>query len=453
MDIFTGKTILSVSRLTALLRGVIEENFEQVWVEGEVSNYSIPASGHIYFTLKDAGAQIRGIMFKSAAKNLKFKIADGMALIARGRLSVYDQRGEYQLICEYLEPSGLGALQLSFLQLKERLDNEGLFDQSRKRPLPPFPRRLGVITSPTGAAIHDILTVLRRRFASLEVLLYPVRVQGDEAAGEIASAIVEMNRLHQVDVLIVGRGGGSLEDLWPFNDERVARAIHASSIPIISAIGHDTDWTISDFVSDLRAPTPSAAAELVTATTEELGARLSALTHRLSLGIQTLLCTNRSKYRLLHRALHDPGTMIGHLSQRLDDVEQRLSLAMKNHLRHHRDQHNSLDKTLLFNSPIRTITSVRYVLNELTARSATSIRSLLEHQSALCREHTARLDVLSPLHTLSRGYGIVSRVSDQAVITDVASLAPGEQVQIRVHRGSARCRVESTDPAIDPATS
>ncbi|MFH1028660.1 MAG: exodeoxyribonuclease VII large subunit, partial [Pseudomonadota bacterium] len=222
MDIFSEKTILTVSRLTALLRGVLEENFEQLWVQGEVSNLSLPSSGHCYFTLKDSGAQLRCVMFKSSVKNLKFRPTDGMALIVRGHISVYDQRGEYQLICEYLEPSGVGALQAAFVQLKEKLAGAGLFAEEHKLPLPRFPRKIGVVTSPTGAAIHDILNVLKRRFASLEVQICPVRVQGEGAALEIARAIEDMNRMAEVDVLIVGRGGGSLEDLWAFNEEIVA---------------------------------------------------------------------------------------------------------------------------------------------------------------------------------------------------------------------------------------
>ena len=287
MDLFSGKTILTVSRLTALLRDVLEENFEQVWVEGEVSNLSRPSSGHLYFSLKDGGAQLRCVMFKGSARSLRFRPTDGMALIARGRISVYDQRGEYQLICDYLEPAGLGALQAAFMQLKERLAAEGLFDEGLKHPLPVLPRTVGVITSSTGAAVHDILNVLKRRFSSLSVLLYPVRVQGEGAALEIARAVDDMNRLKLVDVLIVGRGGGSLEDLWAFNEEVLARALRRSAIPVISAVGHETDWTIADFVADLRAPTPSAAAELVIASADELRNRLENLSHRLRLAVET----------------------------------------------------------------------------------------------------------------------------------------------------------------------
>ncbi len=328
MDIFSEKTILTVSQLTALLRGVLEENFEQLWLQGEVSNLSYPSSGHCYFTLKDPGAQIRCVMFKSAVKNLKFRLTDGMKLIARGRISVYDQRGEYQLICEYVEPDGIGALQTAFLQLKEKLALEGLFSEAHKAPLPRFPHTVGVITSPTGAAIHDVLHILKRRFASLNVQLYPVRVQGEGSAVEIARAIDEMNRLAEVDVLIVGRGGGSLEDLWAFNEEVVARAIFRSRIPVISAVGHETDWTICDFVADMRAPTPSAAAELVIASREELRSRIEELSGRVRRSMQAQLTAHSGRLESLQRALHDPRTMLGHLVQRTDDLTESFELAL-----------------------------------------------------------------------------------------------------------------------------
>ncbi|HIJ80896.1 MAG TPA: exodeoxyribonuclease VII large subunit, partial [Desulfuromonadales bacterium] len=326
MDIFTEKTILTVSRLTSLLRGVLEENFEQVWVQGEISNISYPSSGHCYFTLKDSGAQLRCVMFKSAAKNLKFRPTDGMALIARGHISVYDQRGEYQLICEYIEPAGIGALQAAFEQLKEKLSREGIFADAHKQTLPRFPQQVGIVTSSSGAALQDILKVLKRRFASLDVLICPVRVQGEGAAVEIARAIDDMNRLEQVDVLIVGRGGGSLEDLWAFNEETVARAVYRSKIPVISAVGHETDWTICDFAADLRAPTPSAAAEMLVASTDELHSLLESLSHRLRLLMKGYLTSQKGRVEGLCRSLHDPRTLLGHLGQRMDDIGERLTM-------------------------------------------------------------------------------------------------------------------------------
>ena len=449
MDIFAEKTILTVSRLTALLRGVLEENFEQVWVEGELSNLSLPSSGHIYFTIKDSGAQLRCVMFKGSARNLKFRLADGMALIVRGRISVYDQRGEYQLISEYLEPAGVGALQMAFVQLKERLAKEGLFDKKHKKDMPAFPRRVGVITSSTGAAIHDILNVLKRRFASLEILLYPVRVQGEGAAIEIAGAVDDMNRLNLVDLLIVGRGGGSLEDLWAFNEEVLARSIHRSHIPVISAVGHETDWTISDFVADLRAPTPSAAAELVIASSEELRGRMDALTHRLRLSMETRLSRLGALVEALRRSLHDPGAMLGHLSQRVDDLSERLDLALHNNVAHRRERFVRLETVLLHYSPVLQVDQQRQRLALLSARAERQMVHRLEGIKQTFVGNAARLDVLSPLNTLSRGYSIATRIVDKTVVTDASRLLAGERLRLRFNHGEAISVVESVTSAFN----
>jgi exodeoxyribonuclease VII large subunit len=444
MDIFAEKTILTVSRLTALLRGVLEENFEQVWVQGEVSNLSYPSSGHVYFTLKDTGAQLRCVMFKGAVKNLKFRPTDGMGLIARGRISVYDQRGEYQLICEYLEPAGIGALQMAFVQLKERLAQEGLFDERHKHVLPTFPRRIGVVTSATGAAIHDILNVLRRRFASLEILIYPVRVQGEGSALEIARAIDDMNRLDLVDVLIVGRGGGSLEDLWAFNEEVVARAVYRSKLPVISAVGHETDWTICDFVADLRAPTPSAAAELVIASSLELRGQLEALNHRLRIAMESHLETLETRVAALRRSLHDPSTMLGHLGQRVDDLTERLELALENSALRRRELFERLQTALSFHSPDRQIARLQQQLTTLSAQSGQLILHKIQDVKYSFGSLTARLDVLSPLQTLSRGYAIATTGSG-TVVTDTGQLSEGDRISVYLHRGKAQCRVEELE--------
>jgi exodeoxyribonuclease VII large subunit len=383
-------------------------------------------------------------MFKGAAKNLKFRPGDGIALIARGRISVYDQRGEYQLICEYLEPAGVGALQLAFMQLKERLAQEGLFDESHKRPLPTFPRSVGVVTSATGAAIHDILNVLKRRFASLEILLYPVRVQGEGSAMEIARAIDDMNRLGLADVLIVGRGGGSLEDLWAFNEEVVARAVHRSRIPVISAVGHETDWTICDFAADLRAPTPSAAAELVIASSVELRGRMEALDLRLRLAMETRLASMESRIDALRRSLHDPGTMLGHLAQRVDDLAGRLELALEHSVSRNRGQFERLQTGLMHQHPSRAIEGLRQNLNLLAIQCERSVTDKLEGIKRVFTGSATRLEVLSPLKTLSRGYAIATTAAG-IVITDTGQLAEGDRVRLHVHRGKALCRVEKLE--------
>lgn len=444
-DIFSEKTILTVSRLTALLRGVLEENFEQLWVQGEVSNLSYPSSGHCYFTLKDAGAQLRCVMFKGAVKNLKFRLADGMALIVRGRISVYDQRGEYQLICEYIEPSGVGALQTAFLQLKEKLAGEGLFDEAHKIGMPLFPRKIGVITSPTGAAIHDILNVLKRRFASLEVLIYPVRVQGEGAALEISRAVDEMNRLGEVDLLIVGRGGGSLEDLWAFNEEVVARSVYRSKLPIMSAVGHETDWTICDFVADLRAPTPSAAAELVIASAAELGSQIEGLLHRVRRSVESQLAGHYSRLEGLRRALHDPRTMLGHLAQRMDDLNGRLETGLNVALSRRRDRFERLQDTLQHNDPKVSIDTLRQRIALLSVKGEGLLNQRLELLRQGFSDNAARLEVLSPLKTLARGYTIATHGGSGKVVTDAETLAVGDQLLLRLHRGQASCRVESRE--------
>lgn len=414
-------------------------------MQGEVSNLSYPSSGHCYFTLKDAGAQLRCVMFKSAVKNLKFRLTDGMALIARGRISVYDQRGEYQLICEYMEPAGIGALQTAFVQLKEKLAHEGLFAEAHKIGMPRFPRKIGVITSPTGAAIHDILNVLKRRFASLEVLLYPVRVQGEGSALEIARAIDEMNQLAGVDVVIVGRGGGSLEDLWAFNEEVVARAVYRSKIPIISAVGHETDWTICDFVADLRAPTPSAAAELVIESSDELRNQIEAFSHRLRRTVETLLVAHDSRLEGLRRALHDPRTMLGHLAQRMDDLTGRLELGLSVALSRRRDRFERLQQTLQHNDPKGKIDTLRQRIALLSVRTERLLAQRLEGIRQEFGDNAARLEVLSLLKTLARGYAIATRGSDGMVVTDADSLVTGEQLLLRLYRGQVRCRVESLE--------
>src|SRR5438034_3287228 len=326
-DFQSQRKIYSVCERSQEIRNRLEQQFPDVWVTGEVSNFHGATSGHLYFSLKDADAQIRAVCFRSQARYLKFKPADGVSVIARGRLSVYEPRGEYQLVVEFLEPAGLGALQLAFEQLKTRLAAEGLFDPARKRPLPVLPRAIGVVTSPAGAVIRDILLVLRRRFRNMNVLVYPVRVQGEGAAREIAQGIERFNRrplaagLRPVDVIILARGGGSLEDLWPFNEERVARAIAASKIPVISAVGHETDFTIADFVADLRAPTPSAAAELVVHPKRDFRSELGNRVRHMAQLVQLKISDARARWTELrsHRAFQTLAARVRERAQRVDD--------------------------------------------------------------------------------------------------------------------------------------
>lgn len=444
---FSEKRILSVSQLTSLIREVVEENFEHVWVEGEVSNLAVPASGHLYFTLKDAGAQIRCVLFRASSRVLKFKVQNGMALVLRGRVSVYDQRGEYQFIAEYLEPKGIGALQLAFVQLKEKLAREGLFDESRKKPLPGLPRRIGVVTSTSGAAIHDILTVLRRRHAGVEVLIRPVTVQGEGAAAEIAAAIRDFNRYREVDVLIVGRGGGSMEDLWAFNEEQVARAIHASRIPVISAVGHEVDYTIADFVADLRAPTPSAAAELVVKSRQELDAQLSNLFHRLSLAMEHALESSRDRTEGLLAGLKDPALWIGHLMQRVDELSDRASRALIGKVSLSGERLVDLSHRLHIRNPALEVERFRERLLIASDRMANAMHHRIESTREKNAVNAARLSVLSPLATLERGYSITRSHADGLIVRSSDQLEPGDSVAVTFRHGSANCVVETIQGA------
>ncbi len=442
---FIEKRILSVSQLTSLLREVIEENFEHVWVEGEVSNLAVPASGHLYFTLKDAGAQIRCVLFRASSRVLKFKVQNGMALVLRGRVSVYDQRGDYQLIAEYLEPKGIGALQIAFVQLKEKLAREGLFDESLKKPLPGLPRRIGVVTSTSGAAIHDILTVLRRRHAGVEILIRPVTVQGENAAAEISAAIRDFNRYREVDVLIVGRGGGSMEDLWAFNEEQVARAIHASRIPVISAVGHEVDYTIADFVADLRAPTPSAAAELVVKSRQELDAQLSNLSHRLSMAMERTLEGTRDRAEGLLASLKDPSLWVGHLMQRVDELSDRADRALRGQFSLSRERYVGLSHRLHIRNPALEVERFRERLLIASDRMASAMRHRIEGAREKNAVNAARLSVLSPLATLERGYSITRSSTDDVIIRSSDQLQQGDSVAVTFRHGLANCVVESLE--------
>lgn len=393
------ESAIPVSRLVALLRDVVEENFLSVWVEGEISNFSIPASGHYYFTLKESDAQLRTVMFRAHNRLLRFVPENGLKVICHGRVSVYPQRGELQFIAEGMELCGFGGLQLAFEQLKERLAAEGLFAAAVKRPLPSHPETVGIVTSATGAALQDILQILRRRGAGVRILLAPVKVQGEGAAAEIAQAIHNLNRHGQADVLIVGRGGGSLEDLWAFNEEIVARAIRSSKIPVISAVGHETDTTIADYAADLRAPTPSAAAELVA----------------------------RGR---LEREVH------------LDHLCTRLSALIDSRLRFARAQVEGLSRRL--RSPLAVVAQQRLLLSQLENRLDSGMLRRVQRQRDHLHGVLGRLDLLSPFATVARGYAIVTK-SDGSVVRDAMSVRPGERIQLQLQKGRLVAIVESRE--------
>jgi len=408
-DLFSGlptsrdaanPTILSVSELTARIKDLLEGSFPVVWVAGEVSNLARPRSGHVYLALKDDRAQLRAVLWRSTAARVRFDVQDGMEVVCRGHVDVYAPRGSYQLVIQQIEPKGIGALELALRQLREKLGREGLFDPERKRPLPPFVRRIAVVTSPTGAAIRDFLQVLSRRWRGADVLVLPSRVQGEGAAEEIAGAIRTANRLRpRADCLVVTRGGGSLEDLWAFNEEAVVRAIAASEIPVISAVGHEIDVTLADLAADVRALTPSEAAELVAPDAEELLAGLRQLERRLTAATRARLAAARAQLDAVarHRTFRRPLELVHDRARRLDELSARLDRSIRAQAR--------------------------------TARRRTESLA-------------ARLDALSPLAVLSRGYSITHRTADGRLVRDAAELKTGEQITTRFSRGRALSRIE-----------
>jgi len=374
-----GAHIYKVSELTSGIKIVLEESFSRIWVEGEISNFSAPSSGHFYFTLKDNKSELKCAFFKGNNEKIKFEIKDGMHAVCFGKIGIFEKRGQYQLNVAGMEPKGIGALQLAFEQLKERLFKEGLFDESRKKPIPMLPEKIGIVTSPTGAAIRDMLHVLKKRFSNVEIIINPVRVQGSGAKEEIAAAVEDFNRFNNVDVIIVGRGGGSLEDLWAFNEEIVARAIYNSGLPVISAVGHEIDWTISDFVADLRAATPSVAAERVIAKKSELIEALDNLEKRLK------------AY---------PADVIKEYEQCLDDIEKGLALRFRHYI------------------------------------------ELKEEGFKLLSE---KIEILSPLGILTRGYSVSFKLPERKILKDAKALKKGSVVETRLSKGSFRSRVEQVE--------
>ena len=395
-----GTRVFSVSELTSGIRDLLEGEFAEIWVEGEVSDPKTYPSGHTYFTLKDAESQISAVLFKGAAGALKFQLTHGLVIVARGRVSMYTKRGQAQFIVNVVQPKAQGALQLAFEQLKAKLQAEGLFDSTRKKPIPMFPNTIGIVTSLQGAAIRDMLSVLRRRFDGLHIRVYPVPVQGAESAPKIAEAIGDLNEhFADTDVLLVGRGGGSLEDLWAFNEEVVARAIAASKIPVISCVGHETDFTIADFVADLRAPTPSAAAELVVQHKDAVLEELRSLRSRLPTGLVNLLrrFSDRLSYLAKSRALSSPRR--------------------------------------IYEEPMRRV-------DELTGRLAQALRQAVSHAEKDVRLQAEKLEALSPLSILARGYAIAFKLPEEKVIRSPKEIPPHSRVRVRVHEGEFIAEVQ-----------
>lgn len=444
LELFPQKAVLSVGELTRIIKDLLEDNLRDIWVDGEISNHKKAASGHTYFTLKDETAQIRVVLFKQNKKFIPFKLEDGQRVIVKGYVTVYEPRGEYQILAQYIEPKGIGALQLAFEQLKEKLNTEGLFDPKHKKPIPPVPQTIGVITSPTGAAIRDILRIIKRRFANVRILIYPVKVQGEGAAEEIVRGLKIMNQLGEAEVLIIGRGGGSLEDLWAFNEEIVARAVFDSSIPIISAVGHEIDFTISDFVADLRAPTPSAAAELVVKNKEDLLHRLDSLTRRLEvLVLQKLtLLRHRLDNCLRRRPFSHPLSKIRVLQQRVDDMSLNLGKNFARKQRRFKERYEFAITRFRRLSPQAKLKALRHRSEQAESNLKARMNYLLNLKSGLFTGLIGKLESLSPLNILARGYSICYRSKDRHIIKEATLISPGEQMEIKLHRGNLLCEVE-----------
>ena len=429
-----GRDVFSVSRLNEAARHVLETELGNVWVEGEVSNLARPASGHVYFSLKDAGAQVRCAMFRTRNRAVGFEARDGMKVVAYGRVSLYTPRGDYQLIVEALEAAGEGLLRLRFEQLKSKLFAEGLFDAALKRPLPRWPRAIGVVTSASGAAVRDIITVLRRRCPALPVIVYPTAVQGEGAAAEIAAAIATANRRAECDVLIVGRGGGSLEDLWSFNEEIVARAIHQSTIPVVSAVGHEIDFTIADMVADLRAATPSAAAELVSPDMLDIESRLAQSRQRLVQTMAQSLQRHGRELEQLRRRLISPRRRLELHFQRLDELLVRLPNALTTQLALKRSQLRALEARVASHSPRARLATHKGELEHARHRLSAAMRRVLEQRDARLSRCEQVLRALGPGATLERGYAIVTDANGQ-LMRDAQNVEIGAVLTTRLARG------------------
>jgi len=442
--------LLTVSELTRHIRSNLEQQFPSVWVEGEISNLRCPSSGHQYLTLKDQGSQIRAVLFRSQAQRLKFALQDGLEVLVFGRLTVYEPRGDYQLLLEAVEPKGIGELQLAFMQLKAKLEAEGLFQKSRKQPLPAFPEKIGVVTSPVGAALHDLLTIMHRRWPLAQILVAPVAVQGEAASGQIAAAIQMFNKFSpqsgKVEVLIVGRGGGSLEDLWAFNEEQVVRAIAASRIPIMSAVGHETDVTLADLAADCRAPTPSAAAEIVAPDRAIVKEQVHHHRIRLERSLRGLVTALTVRVQQSHQRLPEPRLILGYFVQRVDDLERQLYKKVKHWCRNIQLlllQHQS---AIWEANPLLTIQRKQDRLAELNKHLVQNVRN-----SVLLRRHQAKLSIsqmhqLSPLAVLARGYSIVKDLRNGKVLRKSTDTMVGAEVHATLSEGELVCRVEHIHP-------
>jgi len=444
------RRVWTVRDLVAAVRAHVEREYSDAWVEGEISNFRAPDSGHLYFTLKDGNAQIRVVMFRSAARLLRFRPADGMQVVVRGRVTIYEGRGELQIAAEYIEPKGAGGLQVAFEQLKAKLEAEGLFAAERKKAIPTLPSRIGIVTSPQAAALQDILNILQRRHHTANAVIYPAQVQGDAAAAEVASGVRYFNEVrnddsHSVEVIIVGRGGGSAEDLAAFNDEGLARAVAASEIPVISAVGHETDFTIVDFVADLRAPTPSAAAELVIRSRVEVENQAEAVRERLVRAMDRRLL--EARHALTERAQHGAFArmmdLIRQRQQKLDDLTYRLERGQRQMLEQMRRRWETVAAAVRHYDARRVLAGMRGELEAETVALAAAMRNLLLQYKVRAERMGSALEILSPLAILERGYALVFDSAGQ-LVKDAAQVKVGQEISARVARGEIRATVKKS---------
>jgi exodeoxyribonuclease VII large subunit len=436
------RRVWTVRALIASVRTQLEREYTDVWVEGEISNFRAHSSGHLYFTLKDGAAQIRVVIFRSSAKLLRFRPEDGLQVIARGRVTVYEERGELQILAEYLEPKGAGALQIAFEQLKAKLQADGLFDQSRKKPLPALPRAIGIVTSPQAAALRDILNILHRRHQTVSVLIFPAQVQGLDAPTEVAAGVRHFNKARNVDVIIVARGGGSVEDLAAFNHEGLARTVANSDIPVISAIGHETDFTIIDFVADLRAPTPSAAAELVIRSRQEIEEQSEGLRDRLSRAMRYRLLMARQSLTQMaqHGAFARMMDALGRRQQRVDELLYRMETAERRLIDRQRRRWEIAAAAVRHYDVTRRLSGMREQLESRTAALGASFRTLLMQRRGRLEQLAGELGALSPVAILERGYSLVFNASGN-LVKSAEQVKPGEEIRARVAKGEIRAVV------------
>ena len=439
------RRVVTVSEVTSEIRNTLESGFGDLWIEGEISNCRVWNTGHVYFTLKDSTAQLKGVMFRTASRYLKFKIEDGLHVVARGRLSVYEPKGEYQLVCEHMEPHGRGALQLAFEQLKRKLHAEGLFAAGRKRAIPARPRKIGIVTSLDGAALRDILKVLGRRHPNAHIVIRPVRVQGEGAADDIARALKALARVPGVEVIIVGRGGGSIEDLWAFNEESLARTIAACPVPVIAAVGHEVDVTIADFVADLRAPTPSAAAEMVVTAKEEFCARIDRLQGRLDAAMRSDIQRRRTVLHVLtsRRGLAGWHVRVAMQGRHVSELTHALRRAASSLVTRRSREHQARAVRLESSDVRRSLAAVRARLAAADTRLHVTARRVHERTAARFTALAGRLEMLSPLAVLARGYAVCWNEDRTAIIRQASAVAPGDVVRVTLHEGEIDCEVRS----------